>query len=400
VRLGIVISHPIQYYAPWFRFLAKSEKLDLKVFYLWDFGVRETRDRAFKASFAWDIPLLDGYAHEFVPNTSRDPGTHHFGGLDNPTLVARLAVWQPEALLLLGYAYRSQLRVIFSRRLRRAPLLFRGDSHELAPSRGWKDRFKRAIRRRLFRRFRAVLAVGRANADYFRSSGVPEARIHFVPHCVDNERFRAAQPAAEAEAAVWKLELGIPRDTTVILFAGKFETKKQPLELLQAFQGLRDTVNVPAALLLVGSGALESELRRRAVAEIGRTVFIAPFQNQHAMPRVYAAGDLLVLPSRGRGETWGLVVNEAMNLGKPAIVSSHVGCGPDLVTPGETGWVFPAGDIGALTECLHTAAQNPERLRTMGAAARRRVEAYSYETATAALLDTLRTLQDGSARMA
>lgn len=396
VRLAIVSSHPIQYNAPWFRFLAQTPAVEVKVFYLWDFGVRETRDREFGTSFAWDIPLLDGYEHEFVPNASRDPGTHHLGGLDNPALVERLAAWKPAAVLLFGYAYRSHLRVIFSRRLRRVPLLFRGDSHELAPANGWRPALNRTVRRWLFRRFRAVLAVGKANADYFRQSGVPEARIHFVPHCVDNDRFRAAQPAAEIEAAAWKSQLGIPHTATVFLFAGKFETKKQPLELLEAFQMLRADAADAAGqtgLLVVGSGALEPELRRRAGAETGRTVFFAPFQNQSAMPRVYAAGDALVLPSRGRGETWGLAVNEAMNLGKPAIVSDHVGCGPDLVTPGETGWIFPAGDVRALADCLRDAVGHPGALRTLGAAARRRVEAYSYAAATTGLLKALRAIQ-------
>ncbi len=90
-------------------------------------------------------------------------------------------------------------------------------------------------------------------------------------------------------------------------------------------------------------------------------VYFAGFQNQSQMPRTYAAGDLLVLPSHGGGETWGLCVNEAMCLGRPAIVSNHVGCGPDLIRPGETGWVFEAGRVDALAAAL------PARLLPTGA---------------------------------
>ncbi len=73
-RLAVVTTHPIQYYAPWFRRLASHPGLDLRVFYLWDFGVVEREDKGFGRTIRWDVPLLDGYASEFVPNVSRRPG--------------------------------------------------------------------------------------------------------------------------------------------------------------------------------------------------------------------------------------------------------------------------------------------------------------------------------------
>jgi glycosyltransferase involved in cell wall biosynthesis len=146
-------------------------------------------------------------------------------------------------------------------------------------------------------------------------------------------------------------------------------------------------------LLFVGSGELEAELRAMTGGEIGRSVFFAPFQNQSEMPKVYACGDVLVLPSFGSGETWGLAVNEAMSLGKPVIVSSHVGCAEDLVIPGETGWVFPAGQVEALGQVLSAAASDPEALLAMGRRARKHIGGYSYERATEALIDALELSQ-------
>ena len=406
-RLAIVLSHPVQYYSPWFRHLAARPELELKVFYLWDFGVKETTDRTFQTSFVWDIPLLEGYVHEFVPNRSPDLGTHHFKGLDNPGAAEAVAAWKPDAVLLFGYAYKTHLRLIVSWRLAKIPFYFRGDSHELCPASGWKPKVSRWLRGQLFRRFAGFFAVGAANASYFQASGVPEAKIHRVPHCVDNARFQASAAQAEIDATEWKGEMGIPSDSTVVLFAGKFEDKKRPLDLLEAFlsreqgaesKGLKtlpinhqpSTLNLfSPVLLFVGSGPLESALREAAAHELGRTVFFAPFQNQSAMPKVYAAGDLLVLPSHGRGETWGLAVNEAMNLGRPAIVSSHVGCGPDLILPGETGWIFPAGDVDALRQALVEALSDPARLKRMGDRARTHIANYSYDRATKALCDVL-----------
>ena len=97
-RLAIVLSHPVQYYSPWFRWLRANTALDFKVFYLWNFGVTAQRDPQFGATFQWDVDLLAGYDSEFVPNTAHDPGTHHFRGLDNPALTARLAAWQPDEI--------------------------------------------------------------------------------------------------------------------------------------------------------------------------------------------------------------------------------------------------------------------------------------------------------------
>jgi glycosyltransferase involved in cell wall biosynthesis len=395
-RLAVVLSHPTQYYSPWFRRIAALGAIDLHVLYLWDFGVQARHDRDFGQALQWDIPLLDGYASEFVPNRSSDPGTHHFAGLDNPALVGRLAAVRPDAILLFGYAYRSQLRAMLSPRLARIPMLLRGDSHDLARPRGVRGLAGRVARRLLFRRFWRVLAVGKANADYFRNNGVPEAGIRFVPHCVDNERFRAAAPEATVRAAAWRCELGIDADATVLLFAGKFEDKKRPLDLLAAFlRILRESpaVAAGAVLLFVGNGALEGELRRIAGDELGRRVFLAPFRNQSEMPTVYACADLLVLPSFGNGETWGLAVNEAMNLARPCLVSSHVGCGPDLVIDGETGWTFEAGDADALRAALSRAlATGPDARARMGRQAQARVAHYSYDVAAAALRDVLASL--------
>ena len=400
-RLAIVVSHPIQYFSPWFKHLAAQPDLQVKVFYLWDFGVEARYDPAFGHSIQWDIPMLDGYEYAFVPNHSANPGTHHFRGLNNPGLVAALRTWSPNVILLFGYNYPSHLRVLLSWHLRNIPLLLRGDSHDLSRSPGWKTQLARYVRSLLFRRFDGFLAVGKANADYFRNCGVPDDRVFFTPHCVDNARFQAATSQAAKDAIAWRAELGIPADALVVLFAGKFEPKKRPQDLLNAFEkacNALPSADPSPVLLFVGSGVLEDQLGALAGDRLGRTVFFAPFQNQSHMPRVYATGDLLVLPSYGVGETWGLAVNEAMNLGRPTIVSSHVGCGPDLVVPGETGWIFEAGNINALAGDLVKALSTGRKgLALMGQEARTRVRGYSYEAATAGLRATLDRLLENAA---
>ncbi|WP_404786646.1 glycosyltransferase family 4 protein [Altericista sp. CCNU0014] len=383
-KLAIVASHPIQYYAPWFCHLAQHNNLDIKVFYLWDFGITQQIDPGFKQSIQWDLPLLEGYESEFVPNASSRPGTDRFWGLNNPTLSQRVQAFLPDAVLLMNYNYASCYRFLLQWNRDRIPLLFRGDSHRLLPSPGIKAWAKQKVIQKIFHRFAACLYVGKANYEYFRYHDVSANRLFFSPHAVDNDRFFDRAAGARQEAIAWKKSLGVPENHAVILFAGKFETKKRPLDLLRAFQkAALDNVS----LLFVGAGPLEETLK--AETSIHDSIYFAPFQNQTLMPRTYAAADLVVLPSYSNQETWGLAINEAMCLSCPVIVSNHVGCAQDLVHPMENGLVFPAGDVEALTTALKEAFSDRDRLRQWGIASRTIVSNYSYARATEGLLQAL-----------
>jgi len=176
----------------------------------------------------------------------------------------------------------------------------------------------------------------------------------------------------------------------VVLFAGKFTAKKQPVELLRCFCAVAAETD---ALVYVGDGELKAELSALARSRPDRHVCFLPFANQSEMPARYLLGDIFALPSQGNYETWGLAVNEAMHLGVPCLVSAVVGCQRDLVLPGKTGWVFPAGDSSALTATLAEALRAPdEELHRLGEAARKQVAQYTYEQTTQGLLAALASL--------
>lgn len=396
-KLAIITSHPIQYYAPWFRYLANSG-LSIRVFYLWNFGITQQVDSGFQQSIQWDIPLLKGYDYEFVANTSRDPGTHHFWGLQNPSLIAQVKTYQPDAVLLMNYNFASLYHFLLHWKTSQIPLLFRGDSHRLIPDTTTKAALRRQIISLIFRRFAAFLYVGKANYDYFRYHNVEQNRLFFSPHAVENDRFLSQGRIANQQAIAWKQELGIPETHQVILFAGKFEAKKRPLDLLQAFiQANLDQVS----LLFVGSGLLQDELKTQAANY--QNVYFAPFQNQILMPRTYAAAAVVVLPSYGAQETWGLAINEAMCLARPVIVSTHVGAAQDLVHPGKNGLIFPAGNVQALADSLQTALSDRQRLQKWGEESRQIVSRYSYLQTTQGLKQALSYLEQtfplGQARL-
>lgn len=333
------------------------------------------------------MDLLSGYDSEFVPNVSRAPGAESFWGFDNPALTGRLAAWSPDAVLLFGYKWYTHLRVILWARVHRVPLLFRGDSHFLGrPQPPWS----RALPLRLlYGQFAAFLYVGQANRAYFATLGVKPAKLFFTPHAVNDALFDPAESAHRAAAAALRARLNLTPGTRVVLFAGKLVPSKQPRELLAAFLALQ---RPRTALVFSGEGEERAALEAMAAAAgpAGAGVHFLPFANQSEMPARYLLADIFVLPSRGLYETWGLAVNEAMHLGIPCLVSDRVGCQQDLVTDGETGWVFRAEDPADLEAKL--AAALSADLAAFQPRVANRIARYTYASATAGLRHVLASL--------
>ncbi|MGA3309584.1 MAG: glycosyltransferase family 4 protein [Xanthobacteraceae bacterium] len=386
-RLAIIVSHPIQYYVPLYQRLAQRPDLDVKVFFTWHAATAAVHDHGFRTPVAWDIPLTEGYAFELVPNQASDPGTHHFFGLRNPTLVARVTAWQPDVIHLTGWAWLSHLLALRAFRGAGIPVLFRGDSHLLGAARhGPRWWLKRQVLRRVFSWPAGFLVVGAANRAYYEAFGVDSDRLFACPHSIDVARFAEPAQEHEAEAARWRSQLGIAPDQCVLLFAGKFERKKQPLELMRAAQKLS---HPGVVLVLVGGGELEDEVRALAAAD--RKCFrVLPFQNQSRMPTVYRMGDLFVLPS-AYGETWGLAVIEALACGRPALVSDRVGCAGDVVDA-SCGRIFAVTEPGGLVRALNDMVSDRNGLRQMRRAALMRAWSFDIAQTEAAVVGALARL--------
>ncbi|MET0570901.1 MAG: glycosyltransferase family 4 protein, partial [Pedobacter agri] len=329
-KLAIIITHPIQYYVPVFQLLAKE--CELKVFYTWgEAGAKAKYDPDFKQLIAWDLPLLEGYDFEFLTNSSKDPGSHHYGGIINPDLSEKISSFSPDAILIYGWAYKSHLSAMryFKGKI---PLWFRGDSTLLNETNGLKKILRTLLLKWVYKNINKAFYVGTANKTYFQKYGLKPDQLKFAPHAVDNERFSENK---SAEACLMRENLGIGVNETLILFAGKFEKKKCPDLLLQAFLDLKME---NTHLLFVGNGELEEGLRSKVKSlklkaeSLKPNIHFMDFQNQSYMPVVYQACNLFCLPSQS--ETWGLAVNEAMGCEKAMLVSDRVGCASDLVKNG------------------------------------------------------------------
>jgi glycosyltransferase involved in cell wall biosynthesis len=250
--------------------------------------------------------------------------------------------------------------------------LFWGDSNLIDQMPFWKKSLRTLFLRWVYSYVDRAFSVGTRSRAYFRAMGLPEERILFAPHAVDNDRFGAASEQTQLQASQLRERLGIGADETVFLFAGKFIGKKDPLLLIDAFLELG---HPHAHMVFIGDGALKPQMLEKTRGHA--RMHILPFQNQSGMPMAYAMCDVFCLPSRGPGETWGLAVNEAMACGKAVVVSDRVGCAVDLVREGRNGYTFRSGVMEELTDRLRLLS-DPGTARAMGLESRREIHPWNF----------------------
>lgn len=405
-RLGILASHPIQYHVPWFR--ALGQETDLSVY----FAHRQTAAGQGKAGFGvefdWDLDLLSGYDHTFLPNIARDPGVDRFLGCDTPEIRNIVSEKKFDAFIVTGWYLKSYWQAIRACKRSGTPVLVRGDSQLQTPRSRFVALGKQLLYRIGLRQFDGFLTVGERNREYLRHYGVPEFRMFSAPHFVDNERFggQAAQlrPSRFELRRMW----GISDNAFCVLFCGKFISKKRPMDLVKAATLLTDEKRLSNLhLLFVGSGAFGPEMRAHCNVLFDAegpnsqlptsssqkpAASFAGFLNQTEISKAYVAADVIVLPSDG-GETWGLVVNEAMASGTPAIVSDAAGCAPDLIVDGKTGFTFNLGDTEQLGERLAASLEmNHDGMRD---ALNDKMQQFSVEAAVKGTLQAIEALAGG-----
>ena len=382
-KLGILSTHPIQYYAPLFRYLAEDSCLDLTVYYCQK-PSPEQQGKGFGISFTWDIDLISGYSAKWLNNVSRRPDLQKFSGCDTPEIADIIKRERFDAFLTLGWYTKSMWQAMRACWQTDTPLLVRGDSHLHVDSGRLKQAVKDMVYPLFMKKFSACLAVGTWSAEYFCHYGAK--RVINSPHFIDNVWFEKRADALKPVAGQIRDSWGIPRDSLVILFAGKFEEIKRPMDLLRATKRVLE-MNVPRKnihLLMVGDGLMRRECERFAESQ-SLPVFFTGFLNQTEIPKAYAVSDILVLPGR---ETWGLVVNEAMASSLPAIVSDRVGCGADLIRNGVTGYIFPCGDVNDLADKI--ANLRRDDVCSMGKTARSRIADYSVDRAARGILNAVK----------
>jgi glycosyltransferase involved in cell wall biosynthesis len=391
VRLAYLVSHPIQYQVPLLRRIAKEPDIELTVLYGSDFSVRGYRDEGFGVDLKWDLPLLEGYRYEMLP-ALRDIGTQTVTSPLNYGIVSRLRGKGGEPpfdlLWVHGYAMVNSMVAMVAAKALGIPVLMRSDSTLRDRPRGGATlAAKKVFFAGLRQMIDGVLTAGTYNEEYWRYYTDGRVPLFHMPYAVDNDFFRQRSEEAAARRNELLAELKMERGRPVILFASKLQYRKHADHLLEAYKRLIGQSAARPYLVIVGDGEARAELEAAATGLEG--VRFCGFRNQSELPRFFDLASVFVLPARH--EPWGLIVNEVMNAARPVIVSNDVGAHPDLITDGVEGYVYPVGDIGALTESLCRVLE-PGRAECMGKKALERIERWSFEEDIAALRQAIAAL--------
>ncbi len=216
-----------------------------------------------------------------------------------------------------------------------------------------------------------VLTVSRSLEEMIIRDGMcPAEKVQVLLHGsiggVDTARFH---PPSNSEREVTRQAVGIPSKARVIGFVGRLVRDKGVVELCDAWKVLRARFR-DVHWLVVGPFEEADAIPEPVASEMRRDPRIHLMGVNWDTPRMFAAMDVLVLPSRREG--FPVVLLEAAAMGLPVVASRATGCS-EAVVEGVTGTLFETGNVDALVKALTCYLEDPVIRRDHGIAARTRV---------------------------
>ncbi len=391
--LVAIQTHPIQYWAPIYRHLEQTLHLPTTTIYGSDFSIHNYYDADFKKQIKWDSDLLGGYSQEYVSQKSASKENIPNSFLTFIRLYKLINKINPKAILLTGYWPRfnfiALLVAIYSRRA----LLLRCEATDQAIQRSpISGLIRRAILKVLYKNIDEFLFIGENSRQHYLSHGVSSEQMHLSPYCVDFPILNPTERLEKRDSI--RKELNIPQDRIVIIFSGKLNRKKSPDHLLQASQYLDKSLAKKISIIFLGDGELRNSLETSDYSHNYASVHIIGFVNQTQITSYYAAADAFSINSLF-GETWGLVVNEALSSGLPCLASDAVGSHIDLIQQGVTGEVYKKGDIQDLAHKLEKVIEL-SKLKTTSFQCQQKVSKYSLKNASNGIYDAFQIVTKNS----
>lgn len=349
-------THPIQYKAPIYQRLQQLRPDSFRVIYGTDDSMRDGYDAEFGRKVTWDTPLLEGYPHTVLGN-QRTPGLQGFRSLSGRGILKLLQKEKPHAVLVAPFLFEFDATVFFWCVLLCIPIWIRVETQDEAFLRTkWHGDVRSAFYWLAYKFVSHAFYIGSLNLEHLSRFGIKPEKLSLAPYAspLAFPRDDAAKQKLRDET---RAKLGLKSDDIVLLFSGKLIDKKNPLLILAALGLIPADLAKRIKVVYVGSGELEPALRSEAEKFPGQVQF-AGFINQSEMASYYLAADILVLPSRRMGETWGLVVNEALGAGCGIVMTNAVGCFRDF-SNSERVRVIPDNSANACAQAIIGLAKMP-----------------------------------------
>jgi glycosyltransferase involved in cell wall biosynthesis len=367
-RLAIVVSHPIQHFVHLYRALSARDDLVIKVFYGSRMGLAAYHDKEMAAVIKWAGDMTSGYDHEFLPGAERTERGGFFS-MYNRGVGAAVAAFNPDAVMLYGYAQANQLAMLAWCRWHGVPALMAGDGDNVDRRGALKARIRALVLHWLLRRVSGFLTVGDQNEAMLSSLGAPRERMYRVPFPIDEATYLAFAARRDAERARVRLKHGIAENAFVFLFVGKLSARKRPADIVEAWSRMPPARegDTPMHLLFCGDGPDRAAVAA-AIERARAPATLAGFVNVDELPAYYCAADVLVHPSEH--DPHPLICSEAACIGLPMILSDHVGAvGPtDIARAGVNALVFRRGDADELAAAMAKLAADDALFRKMSSA--------------------------------
>lgn len=389
VRLAYFVSHPIQYQAPLLRRIAADPSIDLTVFFASEISLREHFDPGFNRKITWDVDLLSGYRHEFLPAIGDRSRLSLFRPF-NYGVVPRLLRGRFDAVWCHSYVRLPHFTALIAGRLLGMKVFLRDEASVVSSNSTTIRRLIKGCFHKIMKLvLNGILTIGTKNREYYASLGFGPDRLFRMPYAVDNEWFAARIADAARQRETFRAELGLEPGRPIALFASKLQPRKRAQDLIVAFKKIAGD---PAAgrpyLLIAGDGELRAEMQALAEDAPANSIHFLGFRTQSELPPLYDMCDVFVLPSNT--EPWGLVTNEAMNAGRAVIATTEVGSAHDLVQDGENGFIIEPGDIDALADRLLTLFTDRDLCDRMGRKSLEIIENWDFNADIEGLRDALR----------
>jgi glycosyltransferase involved in cell wall biosynthesis len=380
-------SHPVQYRVPVWQAIELIQPSVIHVVYATDCSIKGHTDKGFGIPIVWDQPLLEGYSYTILNTENGKPfsGWKSLTGKGVRNIIERI---QPDVILLTGFNYKYDWVAFNCARRKKIPLWLRCETQDEASHRSKLKALVRSLIYRVFyRRINKIFYIGNLNRQHYIKHRVKPSSLLPAKYCTPN-RFKGMTDLQKLDLRLFARNNAQVNDSTILIgFSGKLIPKKNPGILFDMLPQLSEELRSKIFLYFIGSGELEHQISKQAenaLTKYGVKTHFTGFVNQSEIASHYLAMDILVLPSRRMGETWGLVANEAMQAGCSVIVSDAVGCSADFKN-WERFAVFPEGNIGALAEWVVKFAKLERNFNWAGLL----LEDYSVEASALSLVKSL-----------
>ena len=345
IRLKIFNPQPIPYNIDLFNAVYEHPGLDLKVVYLFKSDIA---NQAFK-----ELPPQH-FPHKFLPGIMIGESSCNIG------MLLEVLKDDYDILLFCGYSYPAFYEGILLSALLRKRWLFWSDTWKHQWSKNLFIRVSRKlILKILFKYSQKILCTGLAGVESVKRFGASESLVESLPYFVSLDYLRnSVKSSLVNELIQWK------NNRICFLFVGQLIERKGCHLLIEALLEIEEEVMDNACFIIAGIGPLESELREKVDKfELGQQIIFPGFVQPSELSSYLKAADVFILPSLW--EAWGVVITEAMIMGKMILASNMCVSALDRVQHGVNGYLFNP-KVNEIRKTIEHVIQNRELIHKMG----------------------------------